>query len=130
VRIEHRDSDEVLMAQVLVLLTRVSANETAEAVAIAHQVFDQYGPRGTEALSRVVGAHLAIRKSESGDSRGQRRIARETQRAMERDPALELEYLQRMLADIRRDDRYGASREMIDAAARLEEFSDAGSSKG
>ena len=129
-RIEHRDSDEVLMAQVLVLLTRASANETAEAVAVARQVFDQYGHRGIEALSRVVGAHLAIRKLESGDGRAPRRIARETQRAMGRDPALELEYLQRMLADIRRDDRYGASREMIDAAARLGEFSDAGSSRG
>ena len=87
-RIEHRDSDEVLMAQVLVLLTRASANETAEAVAVARQVFDQYGHRGIEALSRVVGAHLAIRKLESGDGRAPRRIARETQRAMGRDPAL------------------------------------------
>jgi hypothetical protein len=49
---------------------------------------------------------------------------------MEREPAVELEYLQRMLADIRRDHRYGASREVIDAAARLGEFSDAGSSRG
>jgi len=118
------------MAQVLVLLTRASANETAEPVAVARQVFDQYGHRGIEALSRVVGAHLAIRKLESGDGRAPRRIARETQRAMGRDPTLELEYLQRMLADIRRDDRYGASREMIDAAARLGEFSDTGSSRG
>lgn len=118
------------MAQVLVLLTRASANETAEAVAVTRQVFDQYGHRGIEALSRVVGAHLAIRKSESGDGRTPRQIARETQRAMGRDPALELEYLRQMLADIRRDDRFGASREMIDAAARLGEFSDAGSSRG